>query len=94
MPLTIEALMDDCERAAVVVSSRGAPTDQCAATLFDRDILRERGAISLRIQGRGMEISAARPPGYRRPWAMPPRRQVPRQQPDATPPLEQLGPGD
>jgi hypothetical protein len=78
----------------VVVSSRAAPTDKCTAALFDRDILREYGSISLRMQGMHAEISAARPPGYRRPWAESPQRKAARQQPDATPPLNRLDPSD
>jgi competence protein ComEC len=94
MPLTVEALLEDCERAAVVVSSRAAPSDKCTAALFDRDILRQYGSISLRMRGPHAEISAARPPGYRRPWAESPQRKAARQQPDATPPLNRLDPSD
>jgi competence protein ComEC len=93
MPLTIEALLEDCKLATVVVSSRVAPTDQCAAALFDRNTLRTHGAQSLRVQGSRFEISAARPTGYSRPWAEAPVRKT-IQQPDATPPLTQLTPDD
>jgi competence protein ComEC len=55
-------------RAAVVISPREAPGD-CAATLVDRKVWRNDGAVSLRWTGAGFAVNAARPPGYARPWA-------------------------
>jgi competence protein ComEC len=68
MVLTVEAFAEDCTRAAVVVSAREAPGD-CAAMLIDRKAWRENGAIGLRWTGDRFEETAARPPGYLRPWA-------------------------
>jgi competence protein ComEC len=94
MPLALDAFAEDCERAAIVVSAHSAPTKECQALLFDRDVLRGCGAVSLRIQGARTEISQARPPGYRRPWADPVKQVTPQTAPDATPSLNQLEPGD
>ena len=66
--LSVEAFAEDCARAAVVVSARAAPGD-CAATLIDRNAWRANGAIALRWTGDRFALSAARPPGYERPWA-------------------------
>ena len=41
MALEVEAFAEDCARAAVVVSARGAPSSSCAATLW-----RTHGAIA------------------------------------------------
>jgi competence protein ComEC len=95
LPLTLEAFVDDCAQALVVISAREAPRDRCGALLIDRDVWRERGAMSLRIQGRHIQINEARPVGYQRPWTQPPPR--PTATPsdrDATPALNQLEPGD
>jgi competence protein ComEC len=94
MPLAFEAFTDDCERAAVVVSAREASIEGCRALLLDRDVLRHQGALALRLQDRRIDISAARPPDYRRPWTGPAPAAKPRPAPDATPPLDQLEPGD
>jgi competence protein ComEC len=95
MSLASEAFAEDCARAAVVLSPREAPGD-CRALLLDRRILRDRGAMALRIDGNRFEVSAARPAGYERPWAQAPvqRRGTPTQTPDATPPADQLNAGD
>jgi competence protein ComEC len=100
MALKAEAFAEDCARAAVVVSAREA-TGACAATLVDRKLSRANGAIALRWSGDHFEQSAARPPGYERPWAggphelagseQAPTRPVTR---DATPREEDLEIGD
>jgi len=100
MALSNEAFAEDCARAAVVVSSRTAPGD-CAALLIDRKAWRENGAIALRVVGDRFEQTSARPSGYERPWAPPPRaagnasatpvRPATR---DATPRMEDLEEGD
>ena len=66
--LSAEAFVEDCTRAAVVVSAREAPGN-CAALLIDRKGWRANGAMALRWTGERFEQSAARPPGYERPWA-------------------------
>ncbi len=100
MALSVEAFAEDCARTAVVVSAREAP-GACAALLVDRKAWRANGAISLRWTGDGFEKSAARPSGYDRPWARPPRMAaetaVPTLRPavrDATPREDDLEAGD
>ncbi len=100
MAQSVEAFEEDCRRAAVVVSPREAP-GACSALLIDRKNWRGNGAIGLRWVGERFELSAARPPGYERPWARPPRvadesgavapRPAAR---DATPRTDELEPGD
>jgi competence protein ComEC len=72
MALSVEAFEEDCRRAAVVVSPREAP-GACTALLVDRKAWRANGAMSLRWNGERFEQQAARPAGYDRPWARPPR---------------------
>jgi competence protein ComEC len=96
--LSVEAFAEDCARTAVVVSPREAPGD-CTARLIDRKTWRANGAMALRWVGDRFEHSAARPPGYERPWARGPRvesesttvRPAAR---DATPRAEDMEPGD
>lgn len=72
MALRPEALEDDCERAAVVVTTWQAP-EGCAARVIDRAELRRRGAMALRqTQGGGRHtfaVTAIRPKGVDRPWS-------------------------
>jgi competence protein ComEC len=98
----IEAFEEDCRRAALVASALTAPPD-CAALVIDRPVWRRTGALALRRSGERFEITAARPPGYDRPWApaLPPSgeaaapRAPSRLQPhDATPRTEDLEAGD
>ena len=70
--LPAEAFAEDCARAAVVVSAHQAPGD-CHALLIDRPVWREQGAVALRWTGDRFDLSAARPPGYERPWTRGPR---------------------
>jgi competence protein ComEC len=100
MALSNEAFAEDCARAAVVVSSRQVP-GACAALLIDRKTWRENGAIGLRLIGDRFEQTSARPPGYERPWALPPRaagdRSAAPVRPaarDATPRTEDMEEGD
>ncbi len=99
---TIEAFEEDCRRAAVVVSAREAPP-QCASLVIDRNVLRRTGALALRRNGEGWEMTAARPAGYDRPWSR--SRATPAAPapagassntvtPDATPHPQDLEPGD
>lgn len=57
-----EALSDDCERAALIVTLRQAPAS-CAASVIDADRLRRLGAVGARwICRRGGEAERHRPP--------------------------------
>jgi competence protein ComEC len=94
-----EAFLEDCTRAAVVVSAREAPGD-CSALLIDRKVWRSQGAVALRWVGDRFEQTVARPQGIDRPWArapaltantISPARPV---SPDATPRPEDLEAGD
>jgi competence protein ComEC len=68
MALEVEAFAENCARAAVVVSARGAPSSSCAATLVDRRVWRTHGAIALRWSGQHFEQGVTLPSGYQRPW--------------------------
>jgi competence protein ComEC len=97
---TLEAFEEDCRRAVLVVSARDAPPG-CSALVVDRDVSRRSGAMAMRRRGEQFEITAARPPGYNRPWARaavpavdalePSRTTRPR---DATPRQDDLEAGD
>jgi competence protein ComEC len=63
-----DALVDDCNRAAIVVTQRQAPP-HCKAQVIDRGVWRRYGAATLTRAGDKFEISFARPPGHDRPWA-------------------------
>ncbi|WKA31704.1 ComEC/Rec2 family competence protein [Bradyrhizobium roseum] len=63
-----EALADDCERAALIVTLRPAPAS-CAASVIDADRLRRQGAMALRRGPEGFVVEAARPRGIDRPWS-------------------------
>jgi competence protein ComEC len=87
---TAEALVEDCERAAFVVTARNGPP-ACAAAIIDRNAARNAGAVAARLHGSAIAIEAARPDTYQRPWtppraaplaAQPVRPAIPR---DATP---------
>jgi competence protein ComEC len=69
---TIEALAEDCSRAAVVVTPREAATT-CKALLIDRHAWRANGASALRWASTGDAgspiVEWARPAGEARPWS-------------------------
>jgi len=44
----------------------------------------------LRVNGKAIEVSAARPAGYERPWTARPQQKAAPHPPDATPLLENL----
>jgi competence protein ComEC len=94
---TIEAFQEDCRRAVLVVTARDAPSD-CAAVVVDRQVFNRLGAMALRRDGEGFEITPARPAGYDRPWAraVAHARPVPEatQRRDATPRADDLEAGD
>jgi competence protein ComEC len=108
--LAPDALEEDCERAAVVVTARDAPPG-CATMVIGRNVWRERGALALRRDGSGFVMESARPPNCDRPWAPAPlprsapaasqasdavtAPEAPRQAPrDATPRTEDLDPNE
>jgi competence protein ComEC len=63
-----EALADDCERAALIVTLRQAPAS-CAASVLDAERLRRQGALALRRSKDGFVVEAVRPAGINRPWS-------------------------
>ena len=63
-----EAFVDDCERAVLVLTAREAPPS-CRATVIDRSVWRQSGALALRRDGERWLIESARPHGQDRPWA-------------------------
>jgi competence protein ComEC len=76
LALRPEALADDCERAALVVTMRQAPRS-CAAAVIDRSRLQRQGAMALRRTRDGFTVEAVKPtaPGHRLSRATP----IPRQ---------------
>jgi competence protein ComEC len=68
LTLQPEALADDCERAAVIVTSKQAPP-ACGALVIGRDRLHKQAAISLRRTRGGFVIDAVRPNRVDRPWS-------------------------
>ena len=74
MVLGIEAVAEDCARAAVIVSAREIPASGCAAIAIDRQTSREHGAVALRKIGDHFQFALARPPGAERPWMTRPIR--------------------
>ncbi|SEN31101.1 ComEC/Rec2 family competence protein [Bradyrhizobium sp. OK095] len=95
LALRIDALADDCSRAALVVTARPAPPD-CAAMVVDRQRLAAQGALALIRHGDGFAVQAVKAGGTDRPWSpsiareadfgtsLAPQAAAPRN-PDATP---------
>jgi competence protein ComEC len=79
--LTPGAFEEDCARAALVIASRGDPPADCKATVIDRTLWRQRGALTLSRRGSDFAIESARPRNFDRPWSPAP---VPRQARAAT----------
>jgi competence protein ComEC len=63
-----EALADDCEHAALVVTARQA-SPACGASVVSRERLRRQGAMLLWRTRDGFAIQAVRPRGIDRPWS-------------------------
>ena len=63
-----EALADDCERAALIVTIRQPPAS-CAASVIDADRLRRQGAMALQRDRDGFVVNAVKPRGIDRPWS-------------------------
>jgi competence protein ComEC len=68
LALRPEALADDCERAAVIVTPRQASAE-CKALVMNRERLHKQAATSLRRTRGGFAIDAVRPNGVDRPWS-------------------------
>ncbi len=68
LALRPEALTDDCQRAAVIVTSRQA-SPGCGALVIGQERLQKQGAISLRRTRGGFAIDVVRPNGVDRPWS-------------------------
>jgi competence protein ComEC len=63
-----EALADDCERAALVVTAR-QPPPACPPPAIDIDRLRRQGAMALKRTRSGFAAAAVKPKGVDRPWS-------------------------
>src|SRR5258708_19165467 len=68
LALRPDALPDDCDRAALVVTARQAPPS-CPSPVIDPDRLRSQGPIALRRTRAGFAVEAVRPRGVDRPLA-------------------------
>jgi competence protein ComEC len=68
LALRPDALGDDCERAALLVTARQAPP-ACPSPVIDLDRLRRQGAVALRRTRAGFVADAVRPTGFDRPWS-------------------------
>jgi competence protein ComEC len=101
--LRSDALSDDCERAALIVTARQAAAN-CGAAVIDLLRLRRQGALVLWRKSDGFTVDAVRPTGFDRPWSPAPSGEAerdegpllqPRRVPqDATPPESDLQPDD
>jgi competence protein ComEC len=91
--LKTEALLEDCARAALIVS-RGEISRNCATPVIDRNVLRTTGALGLRKTTDGWEAVPARSPSQNRPWfgrrAPPEPEALARLKPIAEPPARTL----
>ena len=72
---TPAALAEDCERAALVVTTREAPPG-CSAIVIDLAASRTGGAMAIARDGKGYRIERSYPTGYDRPWARRNRRGI------------------
>ena len=68
LALKPDALSDDCERAALVVTAKQAPS-VCSAAVIDLERLRRQGAMALRRTRGGFSVDAVKPKGVDRPWS-------------------------
>jgi competence protein ComEC len=68
LALRPDALNDDCERAALLVTARQAPPS-CPAPVMSGDRLRRQGAMALRRSRDGFAVDAVKPRGVDRPWS-------------------------
>jgi competence protein ComEC len=68
LALRPDALADDCELAALVVTAR-QPPPACPPPVIDVDRLRRQGAMALRRTRDGFAVAAVKPKGVDRPWS-------------------------
>jgi competence protein ComEC len=69
LALRPDALAEDCERAALIVTARQAPP-ACQSPVIDQERLRRQGAMALRRTRDGFAVDdAIRPKGIDRPWS-------------------------
>ena len=68
LALKPDALSDDCERAALVVTAKQAPS-ACSAGVIDLERLRRQAAMALRRTRDGFAVDAVKPKGVDRPWS-------------------------
>jgi len=63
------AFVEDCARAAMIVTPLHAPSGCAAPIVIDRDRLAETGAVTLRFQETAIVWTTARESGEDRPWS-------------------------
>jgi competence protein ComEC len=68
LALQPDALADDCERAALIVTARQPPSP-CASPVITLNRLRRQGTLALWRRRDGFAIDAVKPNGFDRPWA-------------------------
>jgi competence protein ComEC len=68
LALKPEALVDDCDRAILIVTASQPPAG-CGATVIELERLRRQGAMALRRSGDGFAIESVWPNGFDRPWS-------------------------
>jgi competence protein ComEC len=68
LALKPDALSDDCERAALLVTARQAPP-ACGSPVIDLERLRRQGPMALRRTRSGFAVDAVKPKGVDRPWS-------------------------
>jgi competence protein ComEC len=68
LSLRPEAMADDCERAALIITARPVPSP-CRAYVIDAERLRRQGALALRRTNEGFAVDAVKPRGIDRPWS-------------------------
>jgi competence protein ComEC len=78
--LSPEAFEEDCSRATLVIASRGDPPADCKATVVDRALWRQHGALLVSRNGSDhgtdFAIESVRSKNFDRPWSPAP---VPRE---------------
>lgn len=73
-----QALIEDCARAAILVTPLYAPDGCGASIVIDRRKLAETGAVTLRFADESIEWRTARGVDEDRPWSRAPARRTPR----------------